>query len=480
MLKGEAVKGIKWTGLSTLIIGVLGPVFLFIQSLFFSPFEFGILSLVVVVIAILRVLEDAGIGQSIIQRNANSDEISSLLFFNLIANFILSLAIMISSSIFARLFDYPDFAGFMILIGFNTLFSGGLMIFKASLQKDMLFKEISTIEIIRRVFMVLSSTAFFIFGFGIVGYIYGLLASNILACLLYIYYTYKKTKLRVSFRMKLGEIVPFLRFAVFIALKNIVAEITHNIDKVIIGIFLSKEVLGLYSYAKQLLDQVRVLITTSFSSVLFSLFSHFKSNLSQLRIMFIRITKYVIMISLPMFLGVILVIDRASPIVLGNNWEGIEIYFKLLAFPMFLLSMTAGISNPVLYSLGNSRTSFIIDLISSGLYVLLLFLFSSKGTITVCIIYCIYIVIKVFLLQVSSSRALKMGILEYYYEAFKKVLIPNIFMILSYMLLSELFIRNNVTILVILVSVCIITYSLCSVLLNRKDTLEMLKLGLQR
>ena len=143
------------------------------------------------------------------------------------------------------------------------------MIYRALLQKEMFFMIISSVEMIRVIVLVAVSTLLFILNFGVYGFIVGHLVSSVVSLILYIYFGTKKTGFIAKLYFSFSEIKSFLVFGIYIALKNILAEITHNIDKVIIGIFLSKEILGIYSYAKQLIEQIRVLITTNFYRVLF-------------------------------------------------------------------------------------------------------------------------------------------------------------------------------------------------------------------
>ena len=78
-LKGQAVKGVKWTGLSTLITSVFQYVQVAVLTKFLTPSDFGIMAMALVVIGLAQAYTDLGISNAIIQRqNPTKDNLSSL------------------------------------------------------------------------------------------------------------------------------------------------------------------------------------------------------------------------------------------------------------------------------------------------------------------------------------------------------------------------------------------------------------------
>jgi len=474
-LKEKALSGVKWTTLSTVIIGILSPLFLLVQSFFFIPEEYAYISLISVFISLFKVIEDAGISQSIIRKDANQNQLSSLLIFNIVLSILFFLIIFIISDYFNVLFKLDELGAYIRYVSLIILIVGPSMIYRALLQKDMYFLIISSIEMVRVIVLVVVGTVLFIFNFGIFGFIAGHLISSFVSLVLYIYFGVKKTKFVAKLYFSFSEIKSFLSFGIYIALKNILAEVTHNIDKVIIGIFLSKEILGIYSYAKQLIEQVRVLITTTFSRVLFSLFAKIKNNLLLLKNTYLNISKYVGFIVLPIFIGIIISAKEFVPIIFGVEWIDTVIYFQVLSIPIMLLSLTAGISNSLLYALGDSKTSFKIDLLSSFLYIIALFIFSKYGGISVAIVYSFYILFKVVILQLVSLKSINTSIFKYLYDVFAKNMIPVILMIILYLFTSYLFNADSIFSLLVSITVAAITYLFSTYIFNRNILIDIFK-----
>ena len=78
-LKGQAVKGVKWTGLSTLITSVFQYVQVAVLTKFLTSSDFGIMAMALVVIGLAQAYTDLGISNAIIQRqNTTKDNLSSL------------------------------------------------------------------------------------------------------------------------------------------------------------------------------------------------------------------------------------------------------------------------------------------------------------------------------------------------------------------------------------------------------------------
>ena len=82
-LKAQAVSGVKWTTLSTVIVNILQLLQLTILARFLDPSEFGLMALVMVVIGFSNSFLDMGISNAIIHKQQISkDQLSTLYWVN--------------------------------------------------------------------------------------------------------------------------------------------------------------------------------------------------------------------------------------------------------------------------------------------------------------------------------------------------------------------------------------------------------------
>ena len=89
-LRNEAISGVKWTTVSSVIVAVLHLLQLSILARFLEPSDFGLMALVMVVIGFSQAFLDMGISAAIIHKQEiTKDQLSTLYWTNLLAGFIL-------------------------------------------------------------------------------------------------------------------------------------------------------------------------------------------------------------------------------------------------------------------------------------------------------------------------------------------------------------------------------------------------------
>ena len=282
-LKNQAVNSIMWTSIKTAVNSLSAPLLLIFKARYLTPSEFGVMAIISVFVSLISVLENFGVSTAIIQKDEiNKNERSSLFVFQTTLSMIMGLLIIFISPWISSIYDMDALVRLLPVLSLSVFFNGPVILFTAFLEKELHFKALSIIQIIREAALILATIILLILDFGLLGVVIGQVIAVVVMASLILIESYRVNLLHVHWHFKLAEIKPFIKFGMFIAAKQMMTQITHHIDELIIGYFLPAETLGLYHFAKNMLGKLRVLITTSFAKVMFPVLSKVKNDLTRL------------------------------------------------------------------------------------------------------------------------------------------------------------------------------------------------------
>lgn len=475
-LKKKALNSVKWTTITTIVIGISGPILILANANLLTPSEYAAFAIVTIFINLFKTLEDLGISQAVIQKDKiNLIEKSSIFFFNIFFSTIIGILLFINSPFIAKLLNISELAYLLKLTSIIVIISSPTLIFRALLQKEMYFKEISIIDIVRQLLIVFITIILLYMGYGVLGFVIGQIISVTISVILIMVVSRIKKLNKLILFFSFSRVIPFLKFGLFVSGKQVLTFITQNLDQFIIGYFLHREVLGLYSFAKGMLEHLRNLITTSFAKMLLPFLSKLKNDRLKLKNVYNKISLYVALFSFPLFVGISITAHLFVPIIFGEEWEGSVVFFRILSIVLILLVLTAGITTNLLYSIGKPNIVFHIDVVITICYIILLYVFASYGVIAVTLVYSFYIISKTITLQYFANKSLSNTITNYII-LFKNPTIISIIMIIM-VFIGQVITKGSLMVIYQFIISCIIgivTY-IAGVYIFERETLNEIK-----
>ena len=140
-LKVQAIKGIKWTSINTIITAFSSPLFQIILAILLTPTEFAYIAVISLFVGITELLSEVGIGEALIQKDKiNTNEISSLFFLNVIISIILVSILFIVSPLIEDFYSQDHLGILLQLVCIVIPINGITSIFKVYIQRVLLFK----------------------------------------------------------------------------------------------------------------------------------------------------------------------------------------------------------------------------------------------------------------------------------------------------------------------------------------------------
>lgn len=483
-LRNQARNGILWTTIRTVITSLLGPLLLIVKARHLTPEEFGSLAIINIFLSVINVIENFGFSTAIIQKDViTRDERSSLFFLQILICSILGIGLIFSAPIFVNVFNIKSLQSLLPLLSIIIFLNGPIILFNAFLEKEFYFKELAFIQITKEVTLFLFTSILLVLGYGLIGVVLGQIIGVIIMATLILLVSFNKDLFHLNFHFKLNDVIPYIKFGTYVIGKQLMTQLTHHVDELVVGYFMSAETLGLYYFAKNLLNRLRNLLTTSFSKVLLPLLSKLKNDRLRLKKAYNKISKYVGIFSIPIFFGIALTANIFVPAIFGEEWIESINFFIILSLAYIPYILTANIGTSVLYSLNKPDILLYTDLVVNITYIFLLIILSwlTPNIYLIVSLYALYLIGKTVIIQFFIHKYLHSSTSEYVLM-FKYSLVStatmSVFIIMFQKLLLDF--DNLLFKLIFFIISGVIIYLTSYTILDKKSLIEMRDLILNR
>jgi O-antigen/teichoic acid export membrane protein len=341
-LKDEAISGVKWTTVSSVIVAVLQLVQLAILARFLEPSAFGLMAIVMVVIGFSQAFLDMGISNAIIyHQKITKDQLSTLYWVNILAGFILFVIISIVAPYIADFYEEVELSKLVRLVGLTFLIQPFGQQFMILWQKEMRFSEIAKIDIVNKSIALVVAVYFAYYGYGVYALVYGTLAGMVSQTIQFMYKGLQEYK--PDFVFKIREIKEFLSFGAFQMGEKTINYFNRELDTLLIGKLLGSEALGIYTISKQLIMKPAEIINPIITKVAFPLMAKIQDDTLRLKNIYLKIIRYISSVNFPIYMLIFIFANDIVLILFGEAWlEAVDIVQVLSIF-----GALRSIGNPV-------------------------------------------------------------------------------------------------------------------------------------
>lgn len=417
-LRKQASIGVKWTSLSTITLAVIGIVKISVLARLLDASDFGLMALIMFVIGFMDLFNDMGISTAILHRSIISKvEYASLYWLNVLFSIFLYLVCLGLTPLMANFYEQPELFSLIPLISLNLIITAIGRQFKVIEQKHLLFKQISLIDITSGVLSLIVAIVLAVNGFGVFSLIYSLLFQSLISNIFYLIIGMNKHGL--LFRFCFSDTKPFLKIGVYQVGGQVINYFNSNIDIILIGKFFSRDILGGYSLAKQLVMRPTQILNPILTKVASPVLALFQEDLSLLKVNYLKLINILSTISIPTYLAIIVFAPFLVNVLYGHDFQHIVILVRILSVYMMFRSLWSPISSLVVAT-GKTDLEFKWSLVALMVFPLFIVFGSRYGIVEVTI----SIVLSMVILFVPSWKYLifKMtgaSLKEYIYSIIK-------------------------------------------------------------
>jgi PST family polysaccharide transporter len=364
-LKKEMIHGVFWTAVQRYSGYIVQLIVTMILARLLVPEDFGIIAIAIVLIQFLNIFTSMGIGSAIIQSRDLSERDLNMLF---------SFTVYVGSLLFVLFFfaSYwiSSFYGKYILVlicqilSVNLFFIALNVVPNALITKNKRFKFITKRTLSLQIISGILSIAAACMGMGI----HSLLIAPVFTSIGVFVINFRQYPQKFYAKVDLTALKKIFSFSAYQFLFSLINYFSRNLDKLIIGKYLSLFDLGFYEKSYRLMLLPLDSITSVITFVIHPILSALQNEKEKLANHYNKIIKLLATISFP--LGILLYFSAAEiiRIVFGGQWDNAIPVFRILALSLpFQMILT---SNGGIYqAAGKTNWMFYNGLISSCLTV---------------------------------------------------------------------------------------------------------------
>lgn len=451
-LKQKALKGVKWTGLSSVIRAIIQLIQLIILTHYLSPSDFGLMAIVTVIIGFSTVFVDLGISSAIIHKqNISNVQLSSLYWLNIMSGVIIFLCVYFLAPFVTDFYNEKALLPLIQILSLTFIFSAIGSQFGVLFQKELNFQFIAKVEILAIVASLFTAVFFAVNNYGVYALVYSSLTYIVLLNVIYVYYGIRLY--RPSFIYKYKTIKGFVGFGLFQMGDNSINYFNSQLDTILIGKLVGIEALGLYNVAKTLTMRPISIFNPIITKVTFPVMSKIQDDIKNLKNIYLKTINYLLSVNLPIYFILIVMAEPILSVLFGQEWIKATILVQILS----VLGIMRTIRNPVgslLLAKGKANWSFWWNLTMLVFVPSVIYFGSQWGIVGIAAaltIFQTFLLFPSWLIQIRPLCGAEF--IEYFLLIFRTVIIAFLACLLGLSINEFLGVQNNYVLSIVLMSV---------------------------
>ncbi|RPD40495.1 lipopolysaccharide biosynthesis protein [Chitinophaga barathri] len=437
ILRNQFIHSVLFTAGAKYIGLVVQLVITGILSRLLTPKDFGVIAIATVFIVFFNLLCDIGIGVAVIQnKTLTPTETASIFSFSVYLGVLLGLLFFLASGFIADYYSQPMLIAICRLLSLTVLFASLNVVPNALLLKEKKFRFIAQRTLLIQVASGIVGIAAAYAGLKA----YALILYAISASVFMFIFNYLKNPLSFELFPKLSAIRKIFRYSIYQFLFNFINYFSRNLDKLLIGKFLSPASLGLYDKAYRLMLLPVENLTYVLSAVIHPHFSEFQQDKRRIFDIYMKIVQVLALVGFPLSIFLHFTASELIFIIFGRQWSAAIPPFEVLAWSVGLQIVLSS-SGSIFQAANNTKLLFVSGFLSAITMILgiLYGIFISKSLIGVS-----FGLLAAFLLNFVQCYILLIRMLNGDFITFIK-LFRTPLILASLVFISESLLNNSVT-----------------------------------
>lgn len=384
-IKNQLFSGVFYTALAKYSGIVISLVIAGILARLLSPDDFGIVAVATIIITFFSLFTDMGVSPAIVQhKSLTKDELSTIFSFTVWTGIGISILFFAASWMIADYYESEILRTLCQLLSVNLFFASATIVPGALFYRNKEFKFIAIRSFVIQIAAGAAAVTAALCGAGL----YALIINPIVSSILIFAISYQRYPQRLRFTLGLTVLRKIFSYSAYQFLFNVINYFSRNLDKLLIGKYMSMSDLGYYEKSYRLMMLPLQNITQVITPVMHPIFSDFQNDKAKLATSYERILRFLAFIGLPLSVLLFFTAEEVTLIIFGDQW--------LPSVPVFrLLSLSVGIqiilssSGSIFQAAGDTRSLFVCGMFSSTLNVagmlLGIFYFGTLTAVASCI-----------------------------------------------------------------------------------------------
>ena len=343
-LRARALSGLRWTVGARLVAQILTWAITLVVIRLLSPSDYGLLAMATIFVAFLAMISELGLGPAVVQRaDIGHVELRKVFGVVILTRLAITVALIAAAPAIARFFDEPRLASVVRVLALQFPIGALAIIPSALLDRDMAFRGRSLVDLGSAVVGSLVVLGLALAGFGVWALVTGTLVTTILRTIgLLVLAPWWAPP---SFA--LGGMSALLAFGGRMTAVQFLWYVFNQADVLIVGKWLGKEVLGIYSVSMHVASMPNQRLSALINQLAFPTFARLQHDLAKVSEVLLMATRVLSFVAFPLFWGLSSVAPEIVKVILGPKWSAAALPLQILALVMPLRLVNTIVANAV-------------------------------------------------------------------------------------------------------------------------------------
>ncbi|MFQ5647016.1 MAG: MOP flippase family protein [bacterium] len=419
VLKAKTIKGVKWSGISQLLVNIFDFTVYALLARILYPKDFGIFAMATVFTGLVAVINQLGLEIAIIQRKDIEEiHLSSTFWFILAFGVVLGLSVSGSAFILEKYFTNPLVKPILMVLSINFVINDLGFIHFSLLQRRLEFKKIALIETLTIIMGGGASVLMALKGFGVWSLVGGWIGQSFIRVVL----SWLLCDWRPESIFSFQSVRDLFAFGRHIVGCRIASQISNNIIHLTIGRIYGEYYLGVYSFAYKLSHIPADKLSSIIARVALPVFSSVQEDNKTIRHIYRKKVLYLSLLCFPLLFGLLATTPRFIGIVYGSKWLDAVLPVRIFCFMGLVtcISTTAGI---ILRAKGRPDKELVWTVVWAITLVLSIFgslQYSLKG---VCVALTVSTIVLFSYLQYMGNRMISLKAKDFFSSLYPAVIL---------------------------------------------------------
>jgi len=407
-LKRKTIKGVAWSGAGNIASQILRMVTLVIMVRLLTPDDYGTYAILSLFVGFFSVFANMGISQAVIYLdNPSQRMLSSIFMLNLGVGLSLYGLLVLLAGPAATFFGNEAITSLLRIIGILFVIGAFNVVQEALLKKKLNFKAVVLRDLTSQAVGASVGVGMALAGYGVQSLVGAALSGAFAKTIL----LWVVSGWRPLFWFSISDIREILAYCFNLTGFSFINYFARNADNFIIGKFLGSGALGVYSVAYNLMLYPLTNVSGVITRVLFPALSAIKSDPVRLKKSYLKVIRYIALITFPMMLGLLVVAETFVAVAFGTRWASLAPLLQVLALVGMVQSIVT--TNGVIYiALGTTGLMLKIGTVNAVVSVLSFVVGLPFGVIGVATAYALANLIMLYPNLYYSWRQINLDVGE--------------------------------------------------------------------
>lgn len=469
-LKLKTQTGFIWTSAGTLVNGIISLIVTMILSRILTPFDFALIALLNVFLAVSNVVVESGFSQAIIRDdNPTQKDLSSVFYFNILLSLSIYIILYFLAPNISAFYNAPKLTNLSRVVFLVIIFNSFSLIQNATLNRSLNFEILNKSSVFGSLLAGIISIIMAFTGFGI----WSLVANSVLLPFFRSTLLWYHSKWRPAKSFSFISIKRYLSFGIFLMFQGVIDTLSTNLINLVIGKVYTKNDLGYYSQGKNLDGYIVTPFNSIIQKVTYPILSTIKNEENRLKGAYRQIIGVVMFVFIPVMFFTIITSDKMIIAFFGNQWVEAGKYLKISSIGSLLFPIQVVCTNVIMLK-GKTKTMLHFSFVKHSLRILLILVLINKGVMVLAIVSSLTNIIGSVLFIALGMSLLNFSFSELMQDLYKTI-ISSLIAIALVVLTDYILINTNSFLLLLFQAlIMVFTYTLSSFIFKNRDLKELI------